>query len=268
MCKISVIMGCYNPSDRGKLYLAVNSVLKQTFKDFEFIICDDGSVDYGKNLIKSLEKLDTRVKVIRNEENKGLAFSLNQCIKIAKGEYIARMDDDDVSMENRLELEKEFLDRNKRIDFVGTNIKYIDDNNHVWGERYLKEYPVKEDLLLNSPFVHPSMMIRKSVFDKYGAYSVERITRRAEDYDLWMRLYSKGIKGANLQKNLLKYREGKTAGKKRKFIYRIDELCVRYRGFKRNHLYPLGLIYVLKPLIMGVIPYSVVKYIHKKDQVK
>lgn len=246
-------MGVYNIDDKSIFELAIASILNQTYKNFEFIICDDGSNSRTSNLLKSLVRSDSRIVLLRNETNKGLAFSLNKCIENAKGQYIARMDADDVSLLYRFEQQVDFLNKNLEYAFVGTNVFFINDHGR-WGGNILPEYPDKKSFLFNSPFVHPTVMMRKEVLLNVNGYKVEKITRRAEDYDLWMRMYTYGYKGYNMQGFLYEFREDQNAYRRRAYKYRFDEVQIRYRGFKQLGMLPKAWPYVIKPLIVGLIP--------------
>lgn len=260
MCKISIIMGIYKMINKKDIVkLAIDSILNQTYRDFEFIICDDGSNDGTYEMVQDLIKKDKRVILIKNNENKGLAYSLNHCLSIAKGEYIARMDADDISMPNRLEKQIKFLDEYLEYAIVGCNLLLINDKG-VWGKRILAEKPTKKSFLFTSPFCHPAIVMRKDVLDKVDNYKVEKITRRAEDYDLFMRIYANGYKGYNMQEFLYQFREDDDAYKRRAYKYRIDDVQIRYRGFKALGLMPTAWVYVIKPLIVGLIPQ---KYLSK-----
>ena len=263
MCKVSIIMGIYNMGEKHTLtQLAIDSILNQTYKDFEFIICDDGSIDSTYEMVRSLIDADSRVKLIKNDRNRGLAFSLNHCLSIAKGEYIARMDADDISLPNRLEEEIKFLDEHEEYAMVGCNLLYI-NNKGIWGERVLPEKPNKKSFLFSSPFAHPTMVMRKNILCELKGYKSEKITRRMEDYDLFMRFYAAGYKGYNLQKFLYKFREDNDAFKRRAYRYRIDEVQVRYRGFNALGLMPSAWPYVIKPLIVGLIPQYILAIMRK-----
>ncbi len=254
LCTVSIIMGIYKMAKKDIIVkLAIDSILNQTYRDFEFIICDDGSNDGTYELVKNLTKKDKRVVLIKNDKNRGLAFSLNHCISIAKGKYIARMDADDISVLNRLEKEIRFLENHKEYAVVGCNMFYMNEKG-IWGKRILAEKPNKKSFLFTSPFAHPTIVMRKEVLKKLNGYRVEKITRRLEDYDLFMRLYAKGYKGYNIQEFLYQFREDTDAFKRRAYKYRWDEVKIRYRGFKELNLLPKGFIYVIKPLIIGLIP--------------
>ncbi len=263
MPRVSVIMGIYNSNNEEMVKSAIDSILNQTFKDFEFIICDDGSTDGTYELVKRLTKHDDRVILIQNEKNSGLAYSLNHCLSIAKGEYIARMDADDISLPERLEEEVAFLDNNKEFAIVGCNVKFFNSNG-IWGKRCLPEFPEKASFLFTSPFVHPSILIRAEVMTVLCGYRVEKETLRTEDYDLFMRMYSKGYKGYNLQTELYCFREDENAYKRRAYKYRLDEAKVRYKGFKSLGLMPRAIPYVIKPLIVGLLPQKFLSVLRKE----
>lgn len=262
MPKISVIMGIYNTNSPDMVKTAIDSILNQTFKDFEFIICDDGSDDGTYELVKKLTAHDTRVQLIKNERNMGLAASLNRCLEMATGTYIARMDADDSSLPTRLEEQLIFLENNSQYALVTCWADLFSDDG-VWGQKRVIAAPEKKDLLFGPPFIHAAMLFRTDILKDLGGYRVCKETLRAEDYDLWMRLYAAGHKGYNLQKILYQIREDKNAYSRRKYRYRLDEAKVRYRGFKLLELLPGAWPYVVKPLVVGLIPQQLLARLRK-----
>lgn len=252
---VSIIMGIYNMTDEKILRLAIESVINQTFNDWEFIIWDDGSTDNTIEIVKKIIKIDNRIRLLHDDVNKGLASALNSSIKEVRGKYIARMDSDDICHPDRLREELLFLETHSEYGFVGTNVQLIDDEG-VWGKRVMPEKPNKDSMLFRSPFVHPTIMIRTEILKGVKGYRVVKETRRAEDYDLFMRLYAQGYKGYNIQKELFQYREDRASLRKRKYRYRVDEAKVRMYGFKRLGLFPKAVPYVIKPLIVGLLPYK------------
>lgn len=248
---VSIIMGVLNAENRMKD--AIKSIQNQIFTDWEFIICDDGSTDSTYNVLLNLAEKDRRIKPIKNEKNLGLTRTLNRCLEIAKGKYIARMDDDDFSYVNRLEVQVNFLEENTEYDFVSSAVDVYDGEKVVYKEKR-KEFPQKEDFLWNSPFVHPATMFRTLKIKEVYGYRFAQETRRAEDYDLFMRMYAEGMKGYNFQEAVLRYFVNLEAMRKRRYKYRIDEAIVRYKGFKRLGLFPKAVIYVIKPLVVGLLP--------------
>lgn len=260
---ISVAISTLNPS-KDELTDSINSIMSQTFSNFEIILVDDGSSYPYNEIIDEVISGNELVKLIRHKKPQGLAASLNSAISMAKGEFIARMDDDDFSDSNRFMEQVEFLQTHPRIMFVGTNaIKFGKTKND--GNIDLAEFPNKIDFLWGSPFIHPTVMFRSEVFKSGNKYSVTRRTRRTEDYDLFMRLYSKGMFGANIQKRLFRYSvTPETMLKKRKYRYRIDEAVVRSIGFKELGLPWYRIFFVIKPLLVGLIPQKMIYLIHKK----
>lgn len=259
---ISVIMGVYN--DSIFLEEAIQSILNQTFSDFEFIICNDCSTESKvEDILKKYAKIDNRIIIINNQVNSGLAKSLNKCLSIAKGKYIARMDSDDRSLPNRFEVEKNFLDNHKSVAVCGSQTFYI--NNE--GVRYKKseidkpiiidfDYAVKKSCL-----IHPTVMMRKSALNQVNGYTVNENTLRAEDYDLWCKLTYCGYKLINLPDILFEYREDLSAFKKRKYKYRIQECRIKYYWLNKSKLSIFKYFYAIRPLIIGLIPSIIMKKI-------
>lgn len=256
--EISVIMGVYNQYDELQLNVAVDSILNQTFQDFEFIIYDDGSDEEPANILKRLEEKDERIQLIRCEKNHGLAFSLNECIGLAKGSYLARMDADDISLPDRLEKEYQFLEQHKEYDWVGCNAKVF-DGDRIWGTYHMAEEPNQYNFLPFSPYIHPSVMFRRELFEQGTGYDISQETLRCEDYELFMRLYQQGYRGYNIQKEMFLYREGVQAYRKRTWKSRMNEARVRVKNFPKMNL-PLEkqITYILRPLITAFIPYPLV----------
>lgn len=264
MPKVSIIMGVYNCKDFEMLNKSVESILNQTFADFEFLICNDGSTNETLCCLEQIAKMDKRIKIITYNNNKGLNYALNRCLEEAKGKYIARQDDDDISKPMRLEKEVEFLDENKDYAIVGTLAEVIDDSG-IWGKYDVPQRPLKNDFFWNSPFIHPAIMIRKNVYDDVDGYRIAKETRRCEDIDLFMRMYAKGYKGYNIQEYLYLYRMINNPNiKYRKMKYRIDEAIVKYKGYKAMGNLFCGIPYVIKPIVVGLIPQKLFYYIKKK----
>ncbi len=251
---ISVIMSIYNQWNEEYLRAAVLSVLEQTFTDFEFIIYNDGSDDKVCQKLQEYADLDSRIRLINNPVNHGLAYSLNTCIGVARGKYLARMDDDDICEANRFQVQFDYMEAHPEISFVGCNAKLFNSNG-VWGHRRMPEDPGKVAFLRFSPYIHPTVMIRREIFDNQTAYRSDKNTWRCEDYELFMRLLRLGYRGHNIQEELFYYREDRAAYKKRKMKYRVDEMRLRYRNFSEmGMLYPLGWLYVIRPIIAGCVP--------------
>ena len=264
MPKISVIMGIYNGADT--MDEAISSICNQNYKDWELIVCDDCSTDKTVEKMNKWCRSDTRIKLIQNKNNMGLAATLNHCLKYATGEYIARMDDDDISYPERFFEQAKFLMNNKEFAFVSSIVDCYDGNEMIRNRFYRKAEPRKCDFLSGTQFVHPATMFRKACLDAVHGYRVEQVTKRVEDYDLFMRLYAAGYTGYNIQHPLLRYTVNIQGMKrKNKYIYRIDEARVRYSGFKSLGLLPIGIPYILRPLIVGLIPKQLIWRLFYKD---
>lgn len=261
MAKISVILPTFNAE--STIDRCIESILSQTYTDWELICCDDCSDDGTYKKLCEWEKKDNRIKVIKNKKNMKVSYTRNKCIDIANGKYIAQIDDDDYCHPTRFMKQINFLEMNKEYSFVGSNM-YIFDENNVYGEKIVKEYPEANDFLWNSMFSNPSVMFKKEALDSVEGYRVAKETRRGQDYDLYMRLYAKGFKGYNIQESLTYYYRGRNSYSKCKYIYRLDEAKIRYKNFKKLGLLPKGFIYVLKPLIIGLIPMKILEDIKNK----
>lgn len=247
--KVSVIMGVYN--GEATLNQSIQSIVDQSFTDWELIICNDCSTDHTGDIIREWEKRDARIRLIENTENLRLAASLNKCLNASSGEYIARMDDDDISYPDRFKEEVDFLDNHGEYDFVSSQVDGFDGKRVIPDYWHRKPEPQKKDFLSGSQFIHPVTMFRKDCLLQLQGYRTDRSTRRMEDYDLFMRLYASGYKGYNIQKPLLRYFINV---KKDNYCYRIDEAKVRLKGFCLLGLMPWGVPYVVKPLLVGLIP--------------
>lgn len=187
---------------------AINSILNQSYKNFELIIIVDNP-DLDKNISEYIEKLsreDSRVILIKNLRNYGLAYSLNVGIQKAHGKYIARMDADDISMPERIEKQVEFLEMNPNISLVGTGRYYLTESGEInmeYSDIPVEPEKIKKILPIFSCIIHPTIMIRTDVLKTVGGY---RNFRQSQDYDLWLRLLSAGYKMANLNSPLIQYR--------------------------------------------------------------
>jgi len=201
--KISGVMSVYN----GEKYLkeAIDSILNQTFKDFEFIIVNDGSTDKSLEIIQSYN--DERIKII-DQKNTGLAKALNNGIKIAQGKYIARMDADDISMPNRLKIQYNFMEEHPGCAAVGSNAEVIDmDGNYVLTSNLTLDWNLIKNNLPATPFFHSSTMYKKNSFKEVGGYPE---IYRIEDVVFFNKLAKIG-ELLNIPDVLIKYRLVPTA---------------------------------------------------------
>ena len=262
---VSIIMGAYNCENT--LEKCIESIIAQTFQNWEFIICDDCSTDNTSKLLEKYQKKDKRIIVLHNKVNSRLAASLNHCLKFAKGKYIARMDADDEALPLRLEKQINFLENNKEYDVVGCARIIFDDSGEI-GVRKEKKEPDMNVLLKGSPFAHPTIMMKKKVYDELKGYTVNKLTMRAEDLELWFRFFQKGYKGFNLSEPLYRYHESEADYKKRSIVAGWYTTLVLIEGYKKIGLpiykYPLA----LKPLISALIPKKINYLFHKNSNHK
>lgn len=256
MPTISVIMGVYSHEENlFPLKLAIKSILEQSFRDFELLICDDGSVDSIKTFLDEAQQADRRIHLLRFGNRITLPQKLNSCIQQAKGRYIARMDDDDQSMPLRFMHQLDYLQKNPEAAFVGCNVIKVSSDGERREYRY-PEWPKTSDFRFSIPYVHPAIMFRKSAIETVGGYSESPDCILCEDMELLMRMHAKGLRGANLQEVLFVYSMVGVETKRRPFYARLNETKVRYRGFRQLGLLPGAFIYVIKPLIVGMLPLS------------
>jgi len=198
---VSVILPAYNAEDY--LEEAIQSILDQTFKDFELIIIDDKSTDKTSQIILSF--IDPRIVIIKNQKNQGITYSLNKGLEIAKGAYIARMDADDISATNRLELQINYLEQNPSTSLLGCCAEVIDQNGVVFDmmEVPLTNSEIFHTIFSSNCFIHPSVIFKKSVITDLGGYDLS--SAQSQDYELWLRVIQHNSV-ANLPDYLLKYR--------------------------------------------------------------
>ena len=205
MPKVTVLMPVYN----GEKYLrqAIDSILSQTFSDFNFLIIDDGSSDKSREIIQSYQDTFPKVKLLSNPQNIGLMASLNKGIKEIGSTYIARMDADDVAFPCRLEKQIQFLEEHPNISVLGTNMIVVDENLNFLEKQCLpsKSLQIKWNLYFGCCIAHPTVMMRRSILFDIGVYNENFKNTEAEDYELWLRA-TKKYEFYNLVQPLLYYR--------------------------------------------------------------
>jgi len=249
--KISVVMSVYN----GEKYLeeSIKSVLNQTFKNFEFIIINDGSTDGTDNILEKFRKQDTRIKMIR-QKNVGLTKSLNKGVKLAQGKYIARIDADDIAMPERLEKQLEFMESNLRLGAIGCWYYMIDKDGKIIKKckpptELLK---IKKSLLNSVALIHPALMIKKEVLEKVNFYDEK--FRYAQDRDLLFRIiehYQQGI----VPKFLLKFRYTNESISLQKEIEQKKYCMMAIKRAIKNGIYPKWCyIFILRFIISIHLP--------------
>lgn len=259
--RVSIIMGIYNCEKTLKD--AIESICSQTYTRWKLIMCDDGSTDGTYSVAKKYADQYENIELYVNKKNMGLNYTLNRCLKYADTEYIARMDGDDISLENRLQKEIEFLDHHPDYAIVSTAMISFDESGD-WGIYKNPENPSYHNFLIRSPFCHAPSMVRKEAYEAVGGYTVDKKLLRMEDIHLWTKMYAKGYKGFNLQEPLYKMRDDRNATNRRKYKYRINEAYVRHLVVKYLHLPFYYNLFMLRPLIVGLVPTRFYEFFHKK----
>lgn len=254
---VSVIMSEYN-TDQKLLINSINSILNQTYENIEFIIIDDCGKNDLKKILSNIN--DKRIVYYKNEKNSGLVYSLNKAISISKGKYIARMDTDDFSYPNRLEIEVEYLEKNPQIDLVSSRADYF-DGKVIWGESKFSGNVRRKELLNGSPIIHPTVMFKKETLQKIGGYLNYN---RCEDYATWIELFVNGSKMFVIKDKLVRYHLSRDDYKKRTlktrkgFFRLIKEQYIKLNPSK----FQLLKIYA-KTFIAGCLPSNIMFNYHK-----
>lgn len=247
-------MAVHNGEDH--LRESIESILNQTFSDFEFIIIDDCSSDNTFRILREYAEKDSRLKIIKNEKNLGLTKSLNKGIRYSSGEYIARMDAGDTSERDRLEKQVKFLDGNNDYGLVGTWSNVIDQDSKKIGEMKYEtgSDALKKYLIKHNPIIHSSIMVRKSVLGKIGLYDEK--WKYAQDYELYFRI-AKDAKIANLPEFLVSNRMSPNSITSRKNKEQVMFAIKARLKAIREHQYGLfSYVYVIKPFVGYLLPYK------------
>lgn len=239
---------------------SILSILNQSYRDFEFIIVNDGNSDLLRRIVDEIS--DERIVIIENKENLGLAKSLNKAIDTAKGEYLVRMDTDDIALKNRIEILVEFLDENPKYSVVGSSINILTEKGKRIPRVNSGEIDIQKFLNRHVP-VHPSVIMKKIDIETIGKYQTENV-RRCEDLVLWAELLRNGKKIYVLPEILLDYRVTVEDYNKRGFKTRKDEISNRFKyarifGANFNQYLLIG-----KSIIASVLPHQVIAWYQRK----
>ncbi len=260
-CKVSIIMGIFNCGDT--LREALDSILVQTFTDWELILCDDASSDDTYQVAEEYRsRYPEKVQLLQNTRNLRLAATLNRCAEVAHGEYLARMDGDDISMPTRLEKQVAFLDAHPEYAIVGTYMQAFDED----GDRNVipvRTKPCKYDLAKMTPFNHATILIRKSVFNALGGYHSTELTVRCEDVELWFRFFAADYQGYNLLEPLYRVRENKSTFRRRTWKSSFLVSLNVWRGVRMLGLPWYYSCYALKPLVSQLTPVFVKRWFRR-----
>lgn len=219
---------------------AIQSVLNQTFKDFELLIINDGSTDNSMEIAQLYN--DKRIKIINDGKNRGLVYRLNQSVELAKGKYYARMDADDIMHPDRIQRQIDYLTVNPEIDVVGTAIYSIDAHNVIKGAYEACEHFKNMEI---PGFVHPSVMGKTSWF-RQNMYDARYL--RAEDLELWLRTRGQS-KFANINEQLMYYREFGVLSMRKYYLSKKTEI----RIFSTPAKYRIPRIFAIKRVARAIL---------------
>ncbi|PGS56020.1 glycosyltransferase [Bacillus sp. AFS041924] len=264
MPKVSVLMSVYN-SNINLLDRALLGIERQTFKDFEVVLVNDDPQNkkLKEYLKKKSENVNFKLRILENEINSGLIYSLNKGLKLCEGEFIARADDDDFSYRERLAKQVEYLERNPKIAAVGTWVKIVNNNNE---SNTIRRYPVLKDIPkiipIRCPIQHSFLMVRKGVIISNGGYEYEYPL--AEDYALFLKLRVLGYELDNIQEVLGEYKFTILDANKRSSICRKSVLKAKWKFFKKDEPFQSlkGLIFAS---LWWIIPQDIVNHIYSKE---
>lgn len=261
--KVSIIMGIYNCSQT--LNEAIESIINQSYKNWELIMCDDASSDNTYEIAKAYEnRYPEQIKVLRNLKNLTLGPTLNRCLEVAKGEYIARQDGDDLSHWKRIEKQVDFLESNLEYDLVATNMYSYSDGKILGVRKNKFLIPKKEDTVKRVPFFHATILLKKDVYDKLGGYSLKKTRKRVEDVDLWFRFFKNSYKGYNLQEALYYVREDGGQYKRRGLKNYLNATLTCLNGVKLLKLSPKYYLHSFCILLKYFVPTFLKKRYHSK----
>ena len=262
--KISVIMGIYNCAET--LQEALDCIVNQSYTNWEVIMCDDGSTDNTAEIAQQyIIRYPGKFLLLKNEVNEGLNYTLNKCLKAAQGDYIARMDGDDLCDSERFRKEVEVLEQNPQIAIVSTDMLFFDEKG-IWGRTHVRQFPTKNSFLKGTPFCHAACMVRREAYVRIGGYSISPKLLRVEDYHLWVKMYEKGYRGMNILEPLYSMRDDRNAQGRRKFKYRLNEAYVKAYAIHHLNIPAYGYLYCLRPLLIGMLPLVLYKRLHRKKE--
>ena len=244
------------PVYNGEKFLreAIESILNQTYKDFEFLIVYDESTDGTLSIIQEFQKQDERVVLVYGDGER-IIGALNKGIEKSKGKYIARMDADDICLKNRFSDQLKYLQENPDVDVVGSWSEIIDKNSFIIGTKVVNEVVSFDSLTFSCEVIHPTVMFRGDFFGKYGFY--DGFYEKSQDWELWLRACQKGAVIKNIQQSLLKlridsnlvFRRKNEQFYNRKIISKYSKGLVKYKSLARSWIIELSPLAVLKFIV-------------------
>lgn len=269
-CKISVIMPVYNTEKY--VGQSIESILSQTFWDFEFIIIDDCSSDKSYQICKKYAEQDSRIRLYKNERNVWVVKTRNKLLKKVWNDisYIAMIDADDIAVQNRLEEQYNYLEVHKNISLIWSDISIINEEGVViWERKYLHTFwEVSKIIFKKSPVAQPGVMVRKSDWDKVGLYNEN--FERCQDYELWCRFYDAGFEIENLPQKLLQYRVFPDQWKSKHLKLSIKNTIKVQKKyiFQKKYFSLWNVFYFFAENILLLFPKSFILWLFKKLEYK
>lgn len=260
---ISIIMGIYNCADTLKE--AIESIFTQTYTDWELIMCDDGSKDNTYEIAQEYVKNnpERKIKLLKHEVNEGLNKTLNDCLAVAQGEYIARMDADDISLPERLKKQMDALQAEPELAIVSCPMIHFDENGDWATGTCNRPYPEKKDLVFGTIHPHAPCLVKAEAYRAVNGYSTGRRLLRVEDWHLWIKMYSAGYNGKNLSEPLYKMRDDQNATKRRKFKFRLNEAYVSRIAVREFNLPKWMYLYSIRFILVGLLPAPIYNALHR-----
>jgi glycosyltransferase involved in cell wall biosynthesis len=248
---VTVLMSVYN--DLPRLPQAIDSILAQTFTDFEFLVVDDGSTDGSAAYVRRRGESDPRIRLLAQDGNRGLGATLRIGVEAARGKFVARMDADDESVPHRLERQLRHFDANPETDLLGSFAMDVAPDGSILRERRVPLTPARiAELVWTNPFVHSSVMFRRDSIRGIGSYDAS--LRRRQDYDLWFRCVHAGLVLANLPEALVRYRYAEDTVQRAGFAATWDQVRIGLRGCRLVGAPLLAYVGVCAPLVESALP--------------
>lgn len=263
---ISVVMATFNEPKKF-IEQAINSILNQTYGNLELLIADDSTNEETIQVIDMYASIDSRIVIIRKEKRMGFVNALNAALDIAKGDFIARMDGDDISLPNRFEIQLKYAKEHPDVVLFGGDLIIVDENDKDKSERMYPTTPfaIWKRFLWRSPFAHPTIMFRRSIVDQGFRYNPDY--KRAEDVDFLFRLYKNGYKFGNTGVKLLRYRViGDLQNKRSK-----DQWIYNHRARTKNFIWHKPVFSIVSWLVsLGYlcVPNAIVSSYYKHENTK
>lgn len=199
----------------------------------------------------------------KNEKNMGLNFTLNHCLKYAKGDYIARMDGDDISLPERFQVEADFLNSHPEYAIVSMPMQYFDENGVFMVGKGGGEPEIKR-MVLGVPHCHAPCMVRREAYEKVDGYTVADKYLRVEDWQLWIKMYAAGFRGYNISDPLYMMRDDRNARARRTFKYQITQVHAACFAVKELKLEKWRYIFALRPILVGLLPEWLYTVLHRR----